>query len=68
MEFKYRGITFTITQGTTPDLWRWHVMVGNPKMLRIGEAQSEKQADEQAKAVIDRSIELSLRTKRLSDL
>jgi hypothetical protein len=35
---EYRGVEYTITQGTQPDVWRWRVMVGKPEMLRMGEA------------------------------
>ena len=58
MELRYRGIAYTITEGTTPDVWRWQVKVGNPAMLRIGEATTEMQAETMVKSIIDRSIKL----------
>jgi hypothetical protein len=30
-----------------PRLWRWSVMVGQPEMLRIGEAATEHEAEAQ---------------------
>ena len=60
MEFRYRGIAYTVTQAITPDLWRWQVKIGNPAMLRLGEAKSEMQAELQVKIIIDRSIERKL--------
>jgi hypothetical protein len=63
MELRYRGITYTITQGSTPDVWRWQVMVGNPAMLRLGEASTEADAETKVKSIIDRSIKLRHRNQ-----
>jgi hypothetical protein len=65
MELRYRGIAYTIKQGTTPDVWRWQVLVGNPAMLRIGEATTEMQAETNVKSIIDRSIKLHHRSQDL---
>jgi hypothetical protein len=53
---EYRGIEYTVIQGSQPDVWKWSVMVGDPKMLRIGEASSEHRAEIQVRSIIDRAL------------
>jgi hypothetical protein len=55
---QYRGVEYTITQGTQPDVWRWRVMVGKPEMLRMGEATTQMHAELQVRQVIDRALDL----------
>jgi hypothetical protein len=55
---KYRGVSYSIVRGNTPNVWRWSVMVGRPEMLRIGDAATEDQAELEVREVIDRAIEL----------
>lgn len=55
---QYRGVEFTITQGTQPDVWRWRAMVGKPEMLRMGEATTQMHAELQIRQVIDRALDL----------
>lgn len=50
---KYRGVEYTIIQGTQPDVWKWRVMVGRPEMLRMGEATDQMHAELQVRHVID---------------
>jgi hypothetical protein len=38
---EYRGVEFS---GSRPDVWKWHMLVGEPEMLRMGEASSEHRA------------------------
>ena len=42
-------------------------MVGRPEMLRIGDAESEHQADVDVRAVIDRAFALEERFRTRSD-
>jgi hypothetical protein len=53
---EYRGIKFEVVQGSLPDVWKWSVLIGDPQMLRIGEAATEQQAVTQVKQVIDRGL------------
>jgi hypothetical protein len=39
-------------------VWRWSVMVGRPEMLRIGEADTEQQAEAKVHEVIDRALKV----------
>lgn len=58
ISMKYRGVEYTITQGTRPDVWKWRLMVGKPEMLRMGEAATQTRAEIQVWKVIDRAFEL----------
>jgi hypothetical protein len=55
---KYRDIDYSVAQGSTPDVWRWSVLVGQPEMLRLGDAATEQQADMQVRKVIDRALDV----------
>ena len=58
INMKYRGIDYTGDQGSSPDVWRWSVLVGQPEMLRLGDAATEEQADMQVRKVIDRALDV----------
>jgi len=58
---KYRGVEYTIIQGTQPDVWKWRVMVGKPEMLRMGEATDLLHAELQVRHIIDRSLKIQER-------
>jgi hypothetical protein len=60
----YRGHEFEVIQGSTPDVWRWSVLIGNPRMLRIGEATTEEKAVASVKQVIDRALTIQAALKR----
>jgi hypothetical protein len=53
---EYQGIEYTIVQGSQPYVWKWSVMVGDPEVLRIGEASSEQRAEMQVRSIIDRAL------------
>jgi hypothetical protein len=55
---KHRGVEYSVVQGGQPDIWRWTVTVGQPAMLRLGEAPSEQQAEAQVRKVIDRALDV----------
>jgi hypothetical protein len=55
---KYRGVNYSLVRGSSPNLWRWSVMVGQPEMLRLGEATTESQAAMHVHAVIDRALDV----------
>jgi hypothetical protein len=37
---------------------RWSVLVGQPEMLRLGDAATEEQADMHVRKVIDRALDV----------
>ena len=55
---EYRGVKYSVVQGTLPNVWKWSVLVGRPEMLRMGEAGTQMMAEKHVQAVIDRAIEL----------
>jgi hypothetical protein len=54
---EYLGVKYGV-QRVTPDVWKWSVLIGEPAMLRRGEAETEQQAEIEARAVIDRALTL----------
>jgi hypothetical protein len=52
----YRGVEYLLMQGSAPGVWRWSVTVGKPEMFRLGYAKTERQAEAEVKAVIDRAL------------
>jgi hypothetical protein len=56
---KYRGVKYSVVQGSSPNVWRWSVMVGKPEMLRLGDAATEDQAEIQVRQVIDRALDVA---------
>jgi hypothetical protein len=56
---KYRGVQYSVVQGSSPNVWRWSVMVGKPEMLRLGDAETEDQAEIQVRQVIDRALDVA---------
>jgi hypothetical protein len=53
---EHRDVAYAVVHDARLGLWRWSVLVGRPEMLRIGDAESEHQADVQVRAVIDRAF------------
>jgi hypothetical protein len=61
----YRGVQFSTVRCAAGGRWRWSVLVGQPAMLRMGEAATEQQADLNAQNVIDRAIAIEETLRRL---
>jgi hypothetical protein len=59
VKMKYRGVQYSVVQGSSPNVWRWSVMVGKPEMLRLGDAETEDQAEIQVRQVIDRALDVA---------
>jgi hypothetical protein len=55
---KYRGVTYSIVRAAGLDVWRWSVLVGQPEMLRMGDAETEHRAEIQVRNVIDRALDV----------
>jgi hypothetical protein len=55
---EYRGVKYTVVQGTLPGVWKWSMLVGRPKMLRLGEAATQVMAETQVQTIIDPAISL----------
>jgi hypothetical protein len=55
---EHRGVQYTIVHDARLGLWRWSVLVGRPEMLRMGDAESEHQAEVHVRAIIDRAFAL----------
>jgi hypothetical protein len=64
---EHRGVVYAVVQDVRHGLWRWSVLVGRPEMLRIGDAESEHQADLQVRAVIDRALALDEMLRKTSN-
>ena len=55
---KYRGVSYSIVRGKTLNVWHWSVTVGQPELLRIGDAATEHQAEAEVQQVIDRALKV----------
>jgi hypothetical protein len=64
---EHRGVQYAVVHDARLGLWRWSVMVGRPEMLRMGDAESEHQADVHVRAVIDRAFALEEKFRSRSD-
>jgi hypothetical protein len=64
---EHRGVAYAVVQDVRLGLWRWSVLVGRPEMLRIGDAESEHQADLQVRAVIDRALAVEEMLRKTSN-
>jgi hypothetical protein len=58
VKMKYRGVAYSVVLGGPPNVWRWSVMVGKPKMLRMGDAETEHRAEIEVRGVIDRALDV----------
>ena len=58
VKMKYRGVAYSVVRGGPPNVWRWSVMVGKPEMLRMGDEETECEADRRVREVIDRSLDV----------
>jgi hypothetical protein len=61
----YRGVEYLMVKGALRDIWRWSVRVGQPEMLRMGEASTAQQAELDVRSVIDRAITVEETLRRL---
>jgi hypothetical protein len=61
-QMEHRGVSYSLVE-EQPGVWRWRVSIGNPRMLRMGKAASQHQADMQVRSVIDRALALKKRLK-----
>jgi hypothetical protein len=61
---EYRGIRFEVVQAACQTCGKWSLLIGDPQMLRIGEAASEQEAMAQVKQVIDRVLAIEASRRR----
>jgi hypothetical protein len=66
---EHRGVKYSIVQGVRSGMWTWSVLVGDPPILRMGDAETEHQAEVHVRAVIDRAlaVEKMLQARRRSE-
>jgi hypothetical protein len=55
---KYRGVEYSVVRGRSEGVWRWSLVVGQPEMLRLGEEETEDQAEARVREVIDRALDV----------
>ena len=59
---EYRGIEYKIIQGIERGVWKWSVSLGDPKMIKVGQAKNKQDAV----AEVERAIDKVLARKKLS--
>ena len=58
---EYRGIEYKIIQGIERGVWKWSVSLGDPKMIKVGQAKNKQDAV----AEVERAIDSALARKKL---
>ncbi len=53
---EYRGIEYTVVQGIERGVWKWSVSLGQPQLIKLGQAPNKQAAVTQAELVIDRAL------------
>jgi hypothetical protein len=61
----YSGVEFSMVRCVAGGRWKWSVLVGQPAMLRMGEATSEQQAELNVRNIIDRANAIEETLQRL---
>jgi hypothetical protein len=69
---EYRGVEYTVVQGIERGVWKWSVSLGDPKMIKVGQAKNKQDAVAEVERAIDRrllerSCDCAARTQRLTD-
>jgi hypothetical protein len=58
---EYRGIEYKIIQGIERSIWKWSLSLGEPKIIKVGQAKTKQDAV----AEVERAIDKVLARKKL---
>ena len=53
---EYRGVEYTVVQGIERGVWKWSVSLGDPKMIKVGQAKNKQDAVAEVERAIDRAL------------
>ena len=53
---EYRGVEYTVVQGIERGVWKWSVSLGDPKMIKVGQAKNKQDAVAEVELAIDRAL------------
>ena len=53
---EYRGIEYKIIQGIERGVWKWSVSLGDPKIIKVGQAKNKQDAVAEVERAIDRAL------------
>lgn len=53
---EYRGVEYTVVQGIERGIWKWTVLLGEPKIIKVGQAKSRRDAVVAVECVIDKVL------------
>jgi hypothetical protein len=53
---EYRGVQYTVVQGIERGTWRWSVSLGEPKIIRVGQAKTKRDAVVAVEYAIDKVL------------
>ena len=53
---EYRGVEYTVVQGIERGVWKWSVSLGDPKMIKVGQARNKQDAVAEVELAIDRAL------------
>jgi hypothetical protein len=53
---EYRGVQYTVVQGIERGVWKWSVSLGEPKIIKVGQAKTKQDAVAAVEHAIDRAL------------
>lgn len=53
---EYRGIEYKLIQGIERGVWKWSVSLGDPKIIKVGQAKNKQDAVAEVERAIDRAL------------
>ena len=53
---EYRGIEYKIIQGIKRGIWKWSLSLGEPKIIKVGQAKTKQDAVAEVERAIDRRL------------
>jgi len=53
---EYRGVQYTVVQGIERGVWKWLVSLGEPKIIRVGQARTKRDAVVAVEYAIDKVL------------
>ena len=58
LTMEYRGVEYTVVQGIERGVWKWSVSLGDPKMIKVGQAKNKQDAVVAVEHAIDKVLAL----------
>jgi hypothetical protein len=53
---EYRGVEYTVVQGIESGIWKWTAWLGEPKIIKVGQAKTKRDAVVAVEYAIDKVL------------